>query len=88
MLFTKSVDADVRVTGAPYPSVYSLLFMLGFAGVQPDDTISFTIVVPEVAPHPLLLIVSCESNTLSFATVLGVSLVISNIDMSLLSFIV
>ena len=51
----------------------------GFAGVQPVERLSWTVVVPWVEAHPLLCTVSCASNTASLPTIFGDSLIISRI---------
>jgi len=59
------------------PSAF--VFIAGFAGVQPVESFSFIIVFCVVGAHPLLCMVSADSNTPSVAVTLGVSLVISSI---------
>jgi len=53
--------------------------MAGFAGVHPVESFSFIMVFWVVAAHPLLCMVSVDSNTPSVAVIFGVSLVISSI---------
>jgi len=62
------------------PSLF--VFMAGFAGVHPVESVSFIMVFCVVAAHPLLCMVSADSNTPSVAVTLGVSLVISSIGVA------
>jgi len=67
----------VLATVMSVPSAF--VFIAGFAGVQPVESCSFIIVFWVVAAHPLLCMVSADSNTPSTAVTFGVSLVISSI---------
>jgi len=53
------------------PSLF--VFMAGFAGVHPVESVSFIMVFCVVAAHPLLCMVSADSNTPSVASSIGVA---------------